>query len=668
LAVSNFWMLGKFIEYIEQGDLICTICLQDRGTKLHLLTLSNREVNLSPKRALLVSGVSLDTDKSREELLDRLRKTEENREKLKSMVDVKELWELIKDEKEQFDYRYLAQLSFGEDVTDEHLSGLVRALFEDRLYFRMKDGHFFPNTEDRVEQIIKQREEERRREEWLTKGALWLKDLKDGKTHEPPSFKADIVRLLMDLILYETEAPEFKFGKELLARAGIGDLKQARALLVKMGVWDEDENLDLIRFHIAVLFSETSLAESARVAFAAKSFEGREDLTHLSVLTIDGPYTRDFDDGLSLEWDGESLQLGIHIADVAGAILPGTDLDADASARASSLYLPRRRISMLPETLSEEALSLKAGLDREAVSLLARVDLQGRLLEYRFVTSVIRVRENLAYNQVDSAIDQDETLKSLWAIVQKFRERRTEQGAVNISMPELVVKFDADGSLSLMLVPQNTPSRIIVAELMIFYNWLAATLCTDHQIPLLFRTQAQPSERFTVDEHGYLYYAFRQRRKLNPLHIETKPKPHSVCGLNVYTQCTSPIRRYLDLVVQRQIKGFITEGNPPYDEKGLEAIRLATEPTLRQLERIRRKRIRYWVLKYLKENTHKQFDAMVLNELRNRYEILLPDFLLLADLKRRDDFSLFPGQSFLVEVKRADPWEDLLELAYAGTK
>jgi exoribonuclease-2 len=659
-------MLGKFIEYIDQGGLICTICLQDRGTKLHLLTLSNREVNLSPKRALLVSGASLDTDKSREELLDRLRKTEENRERFKGLVNVRELWELIKDEKEQFDYRYLAQLSFGEGVTDEQLSGLVRALFEDRLYFRMKDGHFVPNTEERVEQIIRQRDEETRREERLTKGALWLKDLKEGKPHDPPLFKDEIVRLLMDLVLYDTEAPEFKFGKELLAQAGIGDLKQARALLVKMGVWDEDENLDLIRVRVTASFSGASLAESARLASATKSFEGREDLTHLSVLTIDGPYTRDFDDGLSLELDGESLHLGIHIADVASAILPGTGLDAEASARASSLYLPRGRISMLPETLSEEALSLKAGLDREALSLLARLDLQGRLLEYRFVPSVIRVRENLAYAHVDDAIDQDPTLKSLWGLVQRFRDRRTEQGAVNISMPELVVKFDSDGSLSLMLVPQNTASRLIVAELMIFYNWLAASFCMEHQIPLLFRTQAQPSERFTVDHHGYLFYAFRQRRKLNPLHIETKPKPHSVCGLNAYTQCTSPIRRYLDLVVQRQIKAFLTEGKPLYDEKGLEAIRLATEPVLRQLERIRRNRTRYWVLKFLKENRDKRFNAMVINELRNRYEILLPDFLLLADLKRRDDFTLFPGQSFMVEVKRADPWDDVLELAYAG--
>ena len=234
-------------------------------------------------------------------------------------MNVGELWELIKDEKEQFDYRYLAQLAFGGDVTDEHLSGLVRALFEDRLYFRMKDGHFVPNTEERVDQIIRQREEEAHREERLTKGAQWLKDLMDGKPHEPPSFKDEIVQLVTDLVLYDTEAPQFKFAKELLTQAGIGDLKQARALLVKMGVWDEDENLDLIRIHVTASFGEAALAESARLASAEKSFEGREDLTHLSVMTIDGPYSRDFDDGLSLERDGESLHLGIHIADVAAA-------------------------------------------------------------------------------------------------------------------------------------------------------------------------------------------------------------------------------------------------------------------------------------------------------------------------------------------------------------
>ncbi|HDG97349.1 MAG TPA: hypothetical protein ENG73_04130 [Desulfobacterales bacterium] len=126
---------GKIVEYIDQGKIICSLCLQDKGNRLHLLTTSNREVNLSPKRALLISETSFDTSKSREELLEYLKRTEALRKALKEEVNPKELWELVHGEREIFDNKYLAELCFGEPVTDHHVSALVRALFEDRLHF-----------------------------------------------------------------------------------------------------------------------------------------------------------------------------------------------------------------------------------------------------------------------------------------------------------------------------------------------------------------------------------------------------------------------------------------------------------------------------------------------------------------------------------------------------
>ena len=132
---------GKIIEYIDQGKFICTLCLNDKINRLHLLTTSNREVNLSPKRAILISSTIIDTLKPREELLEKLKHTEETRSSLKAQIDVKELWELVRDEEESFDHKYLAQLVFGHTITDDHLSALVRALFEDHLHFKMKDGN-----------------------------------------------------------------------------------------------------------------------------------------------------------------------------------------------------------------------------------------------------------------------------------------------------------------------------------------------------------------------------------------------------------------------------------------------------------------------------------------------------------------------------------------------
>ena len=105
----------------------------------------------------------MDVGQPRDQLLQKLQEIETLRMRLKEEIDVKEMWELIRDEEEVFDHRYLAQLAFGEGASEDHFSAVVRALFENRLYFKMKNGLFLPNSVDRVEQIIRQEEGGRRK-------------------------------------------------------------------------------------------------------------------------------------------------------------------------------------------------------------------------------------------------------------------------------------------------------------------------------------------------------------------------------------------------------------------------------------------------------------------------------------------------------------------------
>lgn len=657
---------GKIIEFIEQGKFVSTLCLEDRGNKLHLLTTTNREINLSPKRALLVSSSAIDPLRPREELLERLRQSELTREGLKHQINVSELWELVRDEDERFNHHYLALLCFGEPVSDDHLSALVRALFEDRLYFKLKDGQFLPNSEERVEQIIKEREEAAIREEMLKAGGDWLKAVHEGKEATPPACEKEVIKLLTSFVLYEREAPDYTFAKELLAKAGLTHARKARALLVKLGIWDEDENLDLIRLEIKTSFGKEKLDLSSRVACSRPDFEGREDLRDLPVLTIDGPWTKDFDDAVSLEQADGHFILGVHISDVAASIPQDSPLDREAYQRASSLYLPRQQIPMIPPDLSQETLSLRQGCDRLAISLLAHLEKDGRLIDYRFTPSIVRVKRQLTYDESNQMIATDPPLKRLYQLSLSLRSMRMEHDAVSLSLPELQVRFQDDGSVELEMVEQNTPSRMLVAELMIFYNWLLARFCKQNEIPLLFRTQGEPSERLTEDQFGYIYYVFKQRRKLNPLKISTKPAPHSGLGLDVYTNATSPIRRYLDLVAQRQVISFLSEKSLPYEEEDLEELRMTIEPTLKALERVRRNRIRYWTLKYLAQHIGKKYRAMVLDVLKSKYRILLLDFLHIVELRQEGEAGMYPGQQFSVVIKRSDPWDDILEVSYAG--
>ena len=629
-----------------------------------MLTPANREVNLSPKRTLLVSGTLIDVGQPRDQLLQKLQEIETTRMKLKEEIDIKEMWELIRDEEEVFDHRYLAQLAFGEGATEDHFSAVVRALFENRLYFKMKNGFFLPNSADRVEQIIRREEEAAERAERLEQGGKWLKEVHEGQPGQAPDCREDVIHLLVQTALYGADADEFVYAKELLSYAGIKDFRLARSLLISLGEWEEDEPLDLLRSGVETVFSPAQLEESARLAASDLSENGREDLRELPVFTIDGPKTKDFDDAISLEIFDDEIRIGVHIADVSAVIEKESPIDVAAKERASSLYLPRRQIPMIPADLSQDLLSLREGCDRPAISLLARFSTDGNMLRYRFSASTIRVQRQLTYSDVNENLLTKDRFRELHRLAEILRQKRLNHGAMNLSLPELEIDTDPAGALKLELVPQDTPSRMIIAEFMILYNELAAEFCRKNSIPVLYRAQAQPTEKLPLDERGYIFYVFQQRRKLSPLHISTNPNPHSGLGVALYTQATSPIRRYLDLVVQRQLSRFLAKETPLYDAETLEEIRVAVEPLVKSLGRIQRNRLRYWTLKYLGIHRGGTFRALVLDELKNKYRIILTDFLMVTDFKRQDGIIFSKGQEILVRVRKADPWDDMIALEY----
>lgn len=654
---------GKTVEYIDQGKFVCALCLEDRGGKLHVLTPSNREANLSPKRVLLVSKKPLiDPSRPREQMLTRLRQAEERRNRLTDEVHVRELWELIHDENEAFDYDYLAELSFDEVVDDDHISALVRALFEDKLHFKLKDGRFQPNTRQRIEEILRQQAEERRRERVLSQGSEWLRKALDGERPAMPACVQEVIRLVSDLALYGDDAPEYKQARELLSRTGHSDPRSARHILVSLGIWGKDQDLDLLRLQIRTAFSDDLIAHAQQLKSIPADMDSREDLRHLDALTIDGPATRDFDDALSLEERDGALEVGVHIADVAGIIEPLSLLDLEARQRGASLYLPRQHIPMIPPTLSQDTLSLKQDCDRPAISLLCRMDPEGGVLSYRFVPSMIRVKRQVTYDEVNERLEKDASFQRMHRLAMALQRQRIEQGALVLSVPEVSIRVDDDGTVSLRMLEQDTPSRMLVAEFMILYNGLAARFCRDRRIPILYRGQGEPSDRLTAGDMDPLFYVFMQRRKLQPMMIDTDPSPHAGLGLDAYTNITSPIRRYLDLAVQRQIRNALLGRPLLYDGEAMDKIRMAVQASLKDLATVRRNRTRYWIQKYLHQNRDLRMDALILWSTRSKHRLLLTDVLLVTEMKRKNGRDFSPGQRIRVAVEKSDPWEDELNL------
>jgi len=658
---------GKIIEFIEEGRFICALCISKKKNKIHVLTANNKEINISSNRVLFASKSIIDISRSRSELLGYLSKAEEEREKLKEEVNVKELWELVKDEKEIFKNEDLTQLVFGKEISDAHISAVIRALFEDKLYFKLKNGLFVPNTEEQIARIMHQKEEEKTKKELIEKGSAWIKNVLDGKDIEKPDFADYIIKILSDMFLFSREAKDFEIGLEILSKIGISDLYSIKDLLVKLGVWEEDENIELIKKKIPLSFSAKIKDEVKKIKEKHFDLTERRVLEEQEIFTIDSEDTKDFDDALSIEINKEEIKVGIHIVDVSEWIPIDSAVDLEARRRGSSCYLPRRQIPMIPEELSHEFLSLKKGEPRLAISLFVKMDRAGNIRDYEFVPTVIKVKEQFSYDTVDKILDEekDEKFNELYRLAIVLREKRSKKGAINISLPEIRIIF-REKELSIKLIPQDTPAHIIVAEFMILYNWLCAKMCLEKNIPILFRTQDKVIDIVPTQEgEDKIYHAIQQIRRFGPMFISTTPAPHNVLGLDVYTQATSPLRRYLDLVVQRQLKSLIFKKTPPYTIKELEEVRMEVEPAVKELQAITKSRIRYWTIKYLSQHIGERQKAIVLDELKKKYRIILPEVLLIAEIKKKSGIILSPGTEIWVKVKKADPWKDTIELEYA---
>ncbi|MFH1091107.1 MAG: RNB domain-containing ribonuclease, partial [Pseudomonadota bacterium] len=550
-------------------------------------------------------------------------------------------------------------------VESDRAAAARRAVFADGLYFKMRPEAAERHSAQKVEELnlARAREEERERE--LKEGSQWLAKVWAGELVEDPDCHERVVEILRDMALFGSEAREYKWGLKLLEQAGLGaDPTKPFPLLVKMGEMSSHENLDIIRAEIPVYFSEEILAEAHRLA-EARSWENRqrEDLTGLEIITADSGGARDFDDAISLEDLGDRLVLGVHIADVSSVVEPGTALDHEAMMRAISLYMPDRRIPMLPEILSEECLSLKAGETRPAFSLLVQLTESGEVLDYRFVHSLIRVKRQLSYQEVDAAVEQELYLGRLYRLSKTLGARRVSRGAMLLPLPKLNVYLTPEGEIGISLTYWENPGRSMISEFMILANHLAARFLTEKGAACLYRTQDAPSQRIMTgpDDYRELFFCLQQRRYLSRVSWSLEPQPHSGMGLDVYTNLTSPLRRYIDLLIQRQVSSLVSDQPSALTAARMTELMARLDETLRRAAKVQMNRRRYWLLRYMEALPTKTFEALVLERLPYRYRIFLPSLMLDADLAVSKDKDLESGQMITVRAKKIDAREDILK-------
>jgi exoribonuclease-2 len=659
---------GAIIEYMEQGRFICAMVLDEDSKRLRLINQNGREVNLPLSRVLHQSAKRHTLSLNRDEQLRLLKDADQVRQAMVGQIDLAEIWQLASEEEGgNFSPAFLAELAFGEDATDNHVAAFLRSIFVDRLYFKYKEGLVLAHSPEAVAALRLKQEREREQEALMSTGAMGLKHLWEGESVAVWEERDRCLSLLGDYYLFGSEAEESELARELLKKAGLTGPHDVYHLLVKAGVWQAHENVALLRYRIPVDFSE-EIAAAAQVSEpVAEELVGRNrrDFRELPLLTIDGESTRDYDDALHIERRGDNFLVGIHISDVAHYVAPGTPIYEEAARRMTSLYFPEIQIPMLPRSLSEGVCSLVAGKARAAVSVMVLLSPQGEVVEFDLIPSLVAVKRQLIYPEAERLVASgDWELQTLARLSEQLKQRRIEKGALLLPVPDVNISIDAEGKVAVALSPVDTISRSLVAEFMVLANTLSAQFVADRQAPGLFRAQDEPHQRLIGGGEKDLFSIFRQRKQLKPGELLVYPKPHSGVGAMQYTTVTSPIRRFLDLVMQHQIKQLLSGRGAMFSADELAGVAGDISKVLSKVNQVRRTRHRYWLLRYLEQKVGGRIEALLVNKGPKRINLTLLDCLLDADMPPSQSVSAKPGDVATVRVAKVDALDNVLRLEW----
>ena len=389
------------------------------------------------------------------------------------------------------------------------------------------------------------------------------------------------------------------------------------------------KSFSLIAIHkhdLPTEFSEAAIEEAKRVA--KQPLGEREDLTHLPIVAIDPADARDHDDAIWAEPDGEGgWNAIVAIADVSFYVRPGSALDKEARSRGNSVYFPDRVVPMLPEELSADICSLKAGKARAAMACHLKIAKDGTLESWKFTRAKICVAANIAYEDAQAAMDLasevrievssptcsmpqiegpvpnalvETALTPLWACWRALLKARDKREPLELDLPERQVVLDEKGRITSVAPRERLDAHRLVEDFMIAANVAAARALEAKNAPVMYRVHEPPSREKLVSLKDYLdtfdipftlgqvvrpatfnriigqvgdaEYRPEIMEQLLRTQMQARYGPerlgHFGLSLATYAHFTSPIRRYADLLVHRALVSAykLGEGGLPSED------------------------------------------------------------------------------------------------------
>lgn len=518
--------------------------------------------------------------------------------------DVRTAWEILAGSSTTL--AELAELAFG--AFTPATAWAAWQLLTEGVYFRGDTERVTANTAEEVARIQAARAAD------AAEKAAWEAFVARARAGQVGPEDGRYLREVIDLALGRTQR-----SRILHALGREESPENAHATLLEFHAWDETVNPYPVRLALNLTPPALPLPEPWHNPAVALAAEPRRDLTALPAYAIDDAETQVPDDALSYE-AGRS-RVWVHVADPACLVAPGSALDLEARARALTLHQPEAVVSMLPEAATP-ILALGLSAMSPALSFGIDLDATGQITHLEIVPSLVRV-QRLTYEQADARIEE-EPFASLHRAAEIYEARRRAAGAANIELPETSVRV-RDGEVTIRRV-LPLASRFLVENAMIMAGEAVARYALAHEIPLPFATQDPPdTEESPRGDQLSRMYALRRTMKRSQ--YRGAATPHSGLGLAAYAQTTSPLRRYLDLVVHQQLRAHL-RGEPLLTAAEILERIGEVEASLSNIRQAEQLSNRHWTLVFLRRHPGWRGPAVLVDKRGANGTFIIPDLAL----------------------------------------
>ncbi|MDH5752165.1 MAG: RNB domain-containing ribonuclease [Deltaproteobacteria bacterium] len=544
-------------------------------------------------------------------------------------------------------------------------AALFLSLLEDNLRFRYSRKGFIPRSPEEIEERSRREEETLARERWITRARTWKEELDRGEwdmSHSGDPDAEAFLEQVKSILALEKQSPYWNLLAKPLELFSLHSLDLNERLhhwLELAGAWPGWPEIWLIWGRIESAFTPELNGLAGELALAVPAAQGRRDFRGHMTYTIDSPGTRDCDDGVSiLEKNGDSLLLGLHIAEPSALVQRDSPLFAEAAVRMASMYSLAGIYPMFPVVLSNGRFSLNAGEDREALTFVVRLDRAGARLE-GIERSMVRVTRNLDYALGQKLLEEEQEEWGLLAtLCSHLSESREKRGATISERRDLWVDISRPEHITVEEVYRSGPVNRLVEELAILYNSLAGDYCRRHNLPAIYRTQP----RFRKGAEDW----YGKNQQTMAARFNTQGMEHYGLGCDRYILATSPIRRFVDLVMQGQIAGHVSRGRVSFED--MELLGEWAEQADGRLavhNQVSRRIEQYYLRRYLAQNIGLEVRALV----RTRRESLLEQVVLEPfGLKAECHLSSGAAEGDLIRVRvdQSDPEREIIRVTPVG--